>query len=196
MMNETHELFGACWKMLNAVRKSKWTQEGWEECAKTAREIHKKDGSQFSKQLVLEVLDEAERLEKSGQKELEEYRMAHQIYQATWEFFVEAMNDLDEFSQNGKKQLRVYIEKFQQHPFAVGLGGVVYEAASKNVHVDGDFAKEASGFYEKYINGIQDGDEEAAYREAESIINKHPEYMMQVMEMYHKLKCQSAAAAA
>ena len=132
MMNqkEAHALFGECWKMLNAVRKSKWTNTGWEQCAETAREIYKKEGnSVFSKQIIFAVLDEADRLEAKKEKGKEEYLLAHQIFQAAWEFFVDVRNDLDD----GKRLQQVYIEKYNKHPFAISLSAAVLGLTVSNV---------------------------------------------------------------
>lgn len=194
---EAHTVFKKCWEMMNATRKGDAHDDSiWQECINKSHQIYNEYPSEFCKDIVTAVSYEAEREAKLDQKSRSaEYRTAATAYQAAWKMLECFLDDLEGFKSEGEQTLKAYKERFQGR-FAETMGQVVYDAADAEAKNKGTFMQDAYTFYEEFKDGISPEQEPDAYAKAENIIDVHPEYMLQMMDMYADLKKRSALNAA
>lgn len=195
--NEAHTVFKVCWNMMNKTRKGDIHDDSiWQQCIETSHQIYNNYPSEFCKDIVTAVAYEAEKEAKlDTQKRSAEYKNAAAAYQAAWKMLECFLNDLESFKTEGKQTLDAYNERFKGQ-FAEKIGKIVYETADTEAKNKGRFMQDAYGFYEEFKNGISSEQEEEAYVKAELIIDEHPEYMLQMMDMYSDLKKRNTLYAA
>lgn len=184
MLNKekAHEVFGEIWTMFNNVRRDN-SDEGWSRCVEEADRIHLENPDNLYEKILLAVVDEAEaeaKVQDTDERHAR-YKAAANAYQAVWKLFERLLNCLDVNS------VVAYNQQFTG-AFATKLSSAVYEAACGGMKQKGSFAHDAYSFYEKFKNGISDEQTSDAYMQAECIIEMHPEYMLQMMDMYDDLR--------
>lgn len=193
-----HKIFGKCWKMLNTVRKNQ-TDTGWEKCVNEAHEISESiaEYKKFHEKLVLATIEEAETEEKNknAKEKSASYKNAGAAFNAAWEMFARFIDNPDEFKKSGMDILAEYNKTYSGR-FAKKLGAAIYEVVCAENNCKGTFMKDAYTFYQEFKNGITSDIESDAYAKAERIIDKHPEHMLQMMEMCAELKIRGQKQAA
>lgn len=190
--DEAHKVFGEVWGLMNAVRKT-YSDDAWEQFVKGANEIHETYDNRFYDALLINITEESE-----AEFKIQDKKQRRVRYEETWKAYMEAWTLLetllDDFS-NPKEIIEKYNE---QHPckFAANMGKAVYEVVSEYFNIPGSFMQVSYPFYQKYFSGINPDTEFEAYADAEKIIERHPEYMLQMMDMIASLKNRTTACAA
>lgn len=180
MNNKYHDIFKKMWKVFNDVRRDN-TDEGWRKCAEAAESICKQNDKMIEK-IMLAVVAEAEdesKIEDLKEKSMR-YREAAKAFTDAWTLY-ESLNE----SLN-TNAINVYC-KTNRGTFARKLSSAIYEDACDKHTVKGGFAKAAYSFYDKFKEGISESNQSKAYEEMESVIEKYPSYVLQMMDMYSEL---------
>lgn len=190
-----HRFFGACWAMFNAVRKDN-TDEGWMACTKTAHRLcEREENKRFHEKITISLVDEAEREAAMKPEERSAaYKVTGKAYQAAWTLLEELMS-VEDFGKNGIPKMVAFNQAYEGR-FPKYLSAAVYEFVCKERNLPGSFLEEAYRFYGKYKNGISEQEAMQANEEAENIINVHPAYMLQMMDMYAGLQERARVTAA
>lgn len=190
-----HQFFGACWAMFNTVRKDN-TDEGWKACMETAHVLCEgQEHQRFHEQIAIAIVDEAEaEAAMQGTEKTTAYKAAGKTFQSAWKL-VETLMEAETLEDCAMKQMTAFYQD-NAGRFARYLGTAIYDFVCKERRVSGSFLKEAYQFYDKYKAGISEKEEAAANAEAETIIDVHPEYTLQMMDMYAGLQQRARIVAA
>lgn len=174
-VDATHEMMAEAWKVLNKIRKQKFSNEAWAECYKDSLELGK-DNRLYQK-IVIALHDEIEYEQYHPAEAKVAYTNAAKSYQDAFTFLKELMSCEEMFDMEG---IVIYADFLHHHKdkFARSLAAAIYEAVCRHMSqtTNTSLVQKLTDFYDLYKEDVS----AEAFVDASRFLEIHPEYTPQM----------------